>query len=316
MPENLPAEVTAADVDVARTQVATLESNGRAIRRQARAYDRQVLLYAALAHLLALTIRGRRLAERHRFWREGAVLLGPLFVAAGTFIVADYLTGWRYASALGGILGGVASVGGFYCLFFQPPTDNLLRSLQFANDRRALAFANRRGLDEHAAVNAAELTVWRTRLAELQATFARQEAARNRDTLLKQFLLRDWRSLRSIEFEKFLEDVLTAQGYRVETTKVTGDQGVDLVVAKDEVRIAIQVKGYLHSVGNEAVQQAYAGQAHYSCQACAVITNSRFTPSAVQLARSTRCLLIGEDEFPRFVLGKIDLIHATVGRRA
>jgi len=48
--------------------------------------------------------------------------------------------------------------------------------------------------------------------------------------------------------------------------------------------------------------------AHYGCHGCAVITNSRFTSSAVTLARSTRCVLIGEANFRDFVLGKLDLL--------
>ena len=86
---------------------------------------------------------------------------------------------------------------------------------------------------------------------------------------------------------------------------MTGDQGVDLVVEKGVSRYAIQAKGYHNSVGNGAVQAAVAGMAHYRCNACAVITNSRFTVSAEELALSNLCKLIGEDQIPALVLGRL-----------
>jgi restriction system protein len=94
-------------------------------------------------------------------------------------------------------------------------------------------------------------------------------------------------------------------GGTVERTAGVGDQGVDLFVVRGAQRTAVQAKGYFNSVGNDAVQQVVAGMAHYGCNACAVITNSHFTISAKALAESNRCLLIGEEELPNFVLGKI-----------
>jgi hypothetical protein len=48
------------------------------------------------------------------------------------------------------------------------------------------------------------------------------------------------------------------------------------------------------------------------CQGCAVITNSRFTPSAIVLAQSTGCILVHEHNFRDFVFGTFDLIaHMT-----
>ena len=57
------------------------------------------------------------------------------------------------------------------------------------------------------------------------------------------------------------------------------------------MRIAVQAKGYVESVGNGAVQEALAGMAFYKCQRCAVITNSRFTASR-GLAGRINCILM------------------------
>ena len=105
-----------------------------------------------------------------------------------------------------------------------------------------------------------------------------------------------WRRLSGENWEGFLADLFKAHGYSVELTKVSGDQGVDLIVQYSKVRLAVQAKGYSGSVGNAAVQEAVAGRMFYNCTHCAVITNSTFTKSARELASRTSCILIGEPE--------------------
>jgi HJR/Mrr/RecB family endonuclease len=128
------------------------------------------------------------------------------------------------------------------------------------------------------------------------------------DKLQRAMLLqRNWKAMRDDEWEDYLAEVCRTLGAKVERTGRSGDQGVDLVVEFGDRRIAVQAKGYYHVVNSAAVQQAVAGMAHYRCNACAAITNSRFTPGAKELAASNRCTLISEDEFPDFVMGKFSL---------
>jgi restriction endonuclease Mrr len=118
----------------------------------------------------------------------------------------------------------------------------------------------------------------------------------------------DWRALQAIPFESFLAEVFLEWGYEVETTKVSGDQGVDLIISKDGIRTAIQAKGYLSStVGNDAVQQAHTGKAIYRCHRCAVITNSTFTASARQTAAAVGCLLIDGESIPLLIEGQLQI---------
>ena len=105
-----------------------------------------------------------------------------------------------------------------------------------------------------------------------------------------------WRRLSGENWECFLTDLFKAHGYSVELTKVSGDQGVDLIVQYSRFRLAVQAKGYSGSVGNAAVQEAVAGRIFYNCTHCAVITNSTFTKSARELASRTSCVLISESE--------------------
>ena len=116
-----------------------------------------------------------------------------------------------------------------------------------------------------------------------------------------------WKEMRGEQFEEYLARVFANLGYDVERTGQSGDHGVDLVVVQAGRRIAIQAKGYVSSVSNGAVQEAFTGRTIWKCHACAVITNSRFTSNAIEAAEATGCTLIGEDNFQDFVFGRVRL---------
>ncbi len=78
-----------------------------------------------------------------------------------------------------------------------------------------------------------------------------------------------------------------------------------MVVTGKGRRIAIQAKGYDGSVGNKAVQEAYAGMSFYKCAECAAITNSQFTSGAEELATSVGCRLIDGSLIPSLIEGRI-----------
>jgi restriction endonuclease Mrr len=119
---------------------------------------------------------------------------------------------------------------------------------------------------------------------------------------------RDWRSLRGIPFEEFLKEVFEELGFVVEATKASGDQGVDLVLRRGTVEIAVQAKGYAESVGNDAVQAVHTGMTYYGCHRCAVVTNSTFTRAARELADSVGCRLIDGSGIPDLIHGRLDLM--------
>jgi hypothetical protein len=115
-----------------------------------------------------------------------------------------------------------------------------------------------------------------------------------------------WPEMMGVDFENFLASVFQELGYEVLTTRVTGDQGVDLIVSKDGRKVAIQAKGYPRStVGNKAVQEAHTGMLFYDCQAAVVITNSDFTPAARELGAKVSCLLIAGHQMRDLIEGRI-----------
>lgn len=84
----------------------------------------------------------------------------------------------------------------------------------------------------------------------------------------------------------------------VTVTRGSGDQGIDIIAYRKGSKYGIQCKYYTGSVGNFAVQEAYAGARHYNCDFAAVMTNSNFTKSAKELAGSTNVILWENDKLP------------------
>lgn len=113
------------------------------------------------------------------------------------------------------------------------------------------------------------------------------------------------------EFEKFCGALLERCGYQnVFVTRASGDQGVDIIAYKNNIRYAFQCKRYDGKVSNSAVQQVRAGQDMYSCFRAVVITNSYFTRGAKDLARVSGVELwdrdILQDKIYRAVKSELD----------
>jgi restriction endonuclease Mrr len=82
-------------------------------------------------------------------------------------------------------------------------------------------------------------------------------------------------------------------------TPASGDQGADVFAEKGDQRVVIQAKFHRAPVGNKAVQEAHSAKAHYRATAAVVVGNSRFTPSAQQLAQSTGVSLLHHMDLPQ-----------------
>ena len=90
------------------------------------------------------------------------------------------------------------------------------------------------------------------------------------------------------EFEEHCAGYLRRRGFKkIEMTKASGDQGVDILARRKGKTYAIQCKYYKKPVGNKAVQEAYAGMQYYDCDKGMVMTNSTFTKGAIELAGRT-----------------------------
>jgi restriction system protein len=99
-----------------------------------------------------------------------------------------------------------------------------------------------------------------------------------------------------IDFEQMVADALTDLGWQTRLTKGSGDQGIDVVAEMRGKRVVIQCKRYASSIGNTAVQEAYAGKSFEKADYAAVVSNAKFTRGARQLAASTNVILLHHDE--------------------
>jgi len=93
------------------------------------------------------------------------------------------------------------------------------------------------------------------------------------------------------EFEHFVALLFTKMGYEATVTKGSGDQGIDVLAEKNNVKIGVQAKCYSGSVSNSAIQEVVAGAQHYGCDKSIVVTNNVFSKSAIELAQSNNVIL-------------------------
>ena len=231
-------------------------------------------------------------------WPVGVMLCGPLLVATVLFAVSLLVINSLSIALWSGGFGAVVGLLACSISLYYPKNETLRASL---SETEGLLKQNR---EKETSFKDKYDTVTSS-LQSLQANRTKLAASIRfqREQLLKQ----NWKAMRGDELDNYLATVCKVLGYSVTRTGRSGDQGVDLVIQRDSLRIAIQIKGYLNSVSNDAVQQVVAGKKVYKCNRCAVITNSKFTPSAIELAKINRCSLISEESFENFVLGNIKL---------
>ena len=104
------------------------------------------------------------------------------------------------------------------------------------------------------------------------------------------------------QFEYWCADLLRRNGFfDVKVTPGSGDQGVDILATKDDIKYAFQCKNYSNTVGNTPVQEIHAGKDFYKCHIGVVITNNYFTQGAKELASQTGVLLWDRDKLAQMM---------------
>lgn len=111
------------------------------------------------------------------------------------------------------------------------------------------------------------------------------------------------------QFEHFCANVLSQNGFEnVSVTSGSGDQGIDIIAYKDDIKYGIQCKCYHSDIGNKAVQEVYAGKAYYNCHIGIVLTNRDFTRSAIELARNNGVILWNRTKLLQMIENCEDII--------
>ena len=104
-----------------------------------------------------------------------------------------------------------------------------------------------------------------------------------------------------IDFELFLQNLLRELNYKVKTCGKSGDQGGDLLAKKGDITYIIQAKHYSNALGNTPVQEVIGAIRFYNANRGVVITNSRFTKGAKELAKANRIILIDGDQLENLI---------------
>lgn len=126
--------------------------------------------------------------------------------------------------------------------------------------------------------------------------------AQARKRRLRALQLADIDNMTGIQFEHYVAQLLTAQGYKTQVTTSSRDFGVDVIAQKQAVKYAIQVKRQTKNVSRRAVSDAVTGKFHYGCTAAMVVTNVFYTSGAQELAKSTGCRLVDRNELANWIL--------------
>lgn len=108
--------------------------------------------------------------------------------------------------------------------------------------------------------------------------------------------------LAGIEFEKLVKEFLENVGFsNLETTKASGDFGVDVIGILDSQKYVIQAKRYSRPVNLKSVQEVYAGMKYYDAHYCMVVSNNIFTEAAIELAKKCNCKLIDRNDIIKWL---------------
>lgn len=97
------------------------------------------------------------------------------------------------------------------------------------------------------------------------------------------------------QFERYVNELLKAQGYKTKMTPARNDYGVDIVAERGGVSYAVQCKRYGENISRGAVSDAVAGKHYYNCSQSMVVTNRHFRRGALELAGASQCALIDRD---------------------
>lgn len=212
-----------------------------------------------------------------------------------------YLTGLQFFSIVAVVaISGVVTSAVAWLILFRTPRSTLEQRIADARHAAQVAVERRDQITRLRNAAADDLERAGAEVDRIQAIL---------QSRIFRLVNEPFREYRGERFEQFLAEVFQERGFTVSLTKTTGDQGIDLILELSGILWAVQAKGYVSSVGNDAVQQAHAGCGFYRCHRSAVVTNSVFTASAKELAErlSPPCFLICGDDIPAVIRGELEL---------
>lgn len=117
----------------------------------------------------------------------------------------------------------------------------------------------------------------------------------------------DFDNMDGHEFEAFCAKLLEKNGFDdVTVTQGSGDQGIDILAYRDDIKYGFQCKCYSSPIGNHAVQEVFAGKSYYQCHIGIVLTNNYFTNAAKELAKRNQIVLWNRDKLLQLIQNSKD----------
>lgn len=87
-----------------------------------------------------------------------------------------------------------------------------------------------------------------------------------------------------IAFERFVGELFKKMGYRVEDTRASADEGIDLVLRRGRGMAVVQCKRYSGSVGQPVVRDLYGVMLHTRSAEAYLVTTGTITQAAYRWA--------------------------------
>ena len=95
-----------------------------------------------------------------------------------------------------------------------------------------------------------------------------------------------------IAFERFVGQHFTKMGYKVENTRASGDEGIDLILRRGRRMAVVQCKRYGGTVGQPVVRDLYGVMVHTGADEAYLVTTGTVSRAAVDWANGKPIHLI------------------------
>jgi hypothetical protein len=275
-----------------------LQSETAELEQQRAVASKQAATAARRLRYLTLARKLRAPAESYELWRTGLLVVGPLIVGFVLLILVQIITGWLGLGFLAFTVGALAGAGLLASLFYRPSDSVLPSAIEETSVERRLAENQLKEASERLAAAKSEQADLLEESRALMASGQVQRAA---------LLQREWKTMSEPEWEDFVVEVFRTLGIEVERLPHATSPDANLLARNQEGAVAVVTRGEGHVVNSSAVQHALAAKKSRHADRCAVIINRRFTGAAQDFARHNGCTVIGLEEFPDFVMGRLTL---------
>lgn len=105
------------------------------------------------------------------------------------------------------------------------------------------------------------------------------------------------------QFEEYVAEAYRTQGFTAEITPGSGDHGIDIILRRDDEKIAVQCKRKEKTVGQPPVRDLYGVIMHGGFDKGILVTNSTFSKPARDFAEGKKIELLDGDQLGYLATG-------------